>query len=636
VRLCAHINEINHMFLIATWRFLCMDSNPQRLFEALSMTQMHFLSRPFLPRYVLRSKSVDVQREAVRAIGNLSAEYSHTAAIVASGALMPMVATLSSPDFLCQRYAAMGVSNLATNMANQEKILQEGALAPLMSLANCDNGDRESQRYAVFGLNNVSATRHNHPQLVDSGVVALFAQLMQHDDLEIRNSAFFGIANLTTNPANHRVIMQEKCLMPLIAGTADPDPSTQLRCVGALRGLSCDEDIRALIVRRGGLEPLLRLAKSDDVEVQMETLATLCNLSLCGCIGDNPLQFLKAVDINALVSFLCSADATYRLFGAVTLGNIASDLTLQEGVVSGGALEPLVTVANASDLETQRCIAYAICNLAADEARRPSIVSEGGLPPLISLACSDDVADMKAAVATLRGLSAAPESRRQIVTSGALDAFSLAAQVEEDVEVPREAAAALCALSLNEENKLDMARAGVMADIVALAQVEDHWTVRQACGCLANLSENKDTHSFVLGDWGVGFLCELVTHDDVAMVREVSRCLTNLAGNYACHPKLMVEPVAGQRSVAEALTMAMRKVDSIATRFACLGVVNLCAVPENQAPFLNLGICEALVELACGEPREWIDLDGNGKRKRCTHLKTDKRTIFDSRVALPL
>ena len=124
----------------------------------------------------------------------------------------------------------MGVGNLATNMANQEKILQEGSLAPLISLANCDNGDRESQRYAVFALNNVSATRHNHPQVVDAGVVALFARLAQHDDLEIRNASFFGIANLAANPANHRVLMQEKCLMPLIAGSADPDPETQLRC----------------------------------------------------------------------------------------------------------------------------------------------------------------------------------------------------------------------------------------------------------------------------------------------------------------------------------------------------------------------------------------------------------------------
>ena len=61
----------------------------------------------------------------------------------------------------------------------------------------------------------------------------------------------------------------------------------------------------------------------------METLAALCNLSLCGCIGDSPLSFLNAVDMASLVAFLCSADSTYRLFGAVTIGNIASNLHLQ-------------------------------------------------------------------------------------------------------------------------------------------------------------------------------------------------------------------------------------------------------------------------------------------------------------------
>ena len=70
----------------------------------------------------------------------LSLFEAYAAAIVASGALMPLVSTLSSPDFLCQRYAAMGIGNLATNMANQERILQEGALQPLISLSRRDNG----------------------------------------------------------------------------------------------------------------------------------------------------------------------------------------------------------------------------------------------------------------------------------------------------------------------------------------------------------------------------------------------------------------------------------------------------------------------------------------------------------------
>ena len=61
--------------------------------------------------------------------------------------LMP---TLSSPDFLCQRYAAMGIANLATNMGNQPWCHAGRALQPIISLSQRDNGDLDSQRYAVL------------------------------------------------------------------------------------------------------------------------------------------------------------------------------------------------------------------------------------------------------------------------------------------------------------------------------------------------------------------------------------------------------------------------------------------------------------------------------------------------------
>lgn len=54
-------------------------------------------------KFVMRNKSVDVQREAVRGVANISAEYAYTAVIAGAGAIMPLVAMLSSPDFLCQR-----------------------------------------------------------------------------------------------------------------------------------------------------------------------------------------------------------------------------------------------------------------------------------------------------------------------------------------------------------------------------------------------------------------------------------------------------------------------------------------------------------------------------------------------------
>eukprot|EP00957_Ditylum_brightwellii_P062627 4753100-Ditylum_brightwellii.AAC.1 len=188
----------------------------------------------------------------------------------------------------------------------------------------------------------------------------------------------------------------------------------------------------------------------------MEVLATLCNLSLGGCIGENRKEVLEKVNMSNLVSFLCSADSTYRLFGAVTIGNIASDLGLQPPVVKSGALTPLITTANSADLETQRCIAYAICNLAADESNRSIIVTEGGLPPLISLCCTGDENDLLAGLSTIRGLSASPSFRRHIIEAGVLEVVSIGAKLNSSLSCQREAASIISTLSLNELNKVTM------------------------------------------------------------------------------------------------------------------------------------------------------------------------------------
>ena len=87
------------------------------------------------------------------------------------------------------------------------------------------------------------------------------------------------------------------------------------------------------IVSSGGLDPLLFLSNDDDPELQQEVLATLCNLSLSGCIGENTEKFATATPVRGLVSFLCSADSTLRLYGAVTIGNLAAEERHQENIV---------------------------------------------------------------------------------------------------------------------------------------------------------------------------------------------------------------------------------------------------------------------------------------------------------------
>ena len=223
--------------------------------------------------------------------------------------------------------------------------------------------------------------------------------------------------------------------MNLIRCAGLTDDECKLYAIAALRGLSITAEIRDDIVSSGGLDALLHLTHHDDAALQKEVLACLCNLSLSGYVGAQAERFVASTPIASMVNFLCSADATYRLFGALTLGNVASKEDAGEEIMGMGALASLVSVANASDAETQRCIAYSLCNLAATDHHRRAIVTEGGLVPIVALACSEDEGDQLAAHSTLRALASDALNRVAIVREGALEALYESGSRSSDVNV---------------------------------------------------------------------------------------------------------------------------------------------------------------------------------------------------------
>ena len=153
---------------------------------------------------------------------------------------------------------------------------------------------------------------------------------------------------------------------------------------------------------------------------------------------------------------------------------------------------------NQADLETQRCIAYALCNLAADPRRRADIVREGGLPALISMACSEDSNDQLAAISTLRGISSHPEFRRQVFLANVTEPLTIGTRAT-NLEIRAETAATLCSLSINDENKVEMAlNDTLLLNLIdLLKQNQDPRCLRQAMGCLSNLTERHECHPFI-------------------------------------------------------------------------------------------------------------------------------------------
>eukprot|EP00957_Ditylum_brightwellii_P054003 4090346-Ditylum_brightwellii.AAC.1 len=202
----------------------------------------------------MRSKSHYVKRESVRAIANLSSDYSNTSDIVSAGALVPLVRALSSSDHLTQRFSAMAISNLATNKENQDRVIQEGGLQPLLSIAKQegpDQDDLDSQKYAMFCLTNIAASQKTHAELVDSGLVTLAARLLESQDEDIRSSAILCTSNLASNCLNHTALSTVNCIKPLVRSVSEQSRQMKLRAVSALRGLSTSNDLRLRIIEQG-------------------------------------------------------------------------------------------------------------------------------------------------------------------------------------------------------------------------------------------------------------------------------------------------------------------------------------------------------------------------------------------------
>ncbi len=521
-------------------------------------------------KFFMRSNCTEVLRESLRAIANLSSDFSCTDAIASGGGLTPLVKSLSSDDSLCRRFATMSISNLATNPANQDRIVDEGGIEPLLFIAsNCENNVDLSRRHAFFALTNLSASPTHQATLVKCGIIELCCTFLDGSDYQLKLSAALCISNLASSESNHSAIEESKCIQHFIFLLDSSDRNIRLRAVSFLRGLSANNEMRDILMHENIVQKMLRLATAQDVEIQIETLATLCNISLGGYIGDNPEIFIQRVDMQHLVSFLCSSNATCRLFGAVSIGNIASSVQLQKPLLEGGSLNPLIEMANIADLETQRCIAYALCNLCAEESNRVLIVQEGGLIPLFSLACSEDENDILTAVSAIRGLANSTVIQREIVAAGGLEPLFTVLILNQNKNCAVEAVSAIATLSLNDDNKSSIVNYVDFTVLLRDTILNNNSLANKAIRTLANCCENPQLHAVVVEAMEFNFMDLIEGISDTTILRELSRFYANLCSNYNLINNLT------KLGIPEKLLDMLKSCDEMVIQNVVLGLLNL-------------------------------------------------------------
>lgn len=140
-------------------------------------------------------------------------------------------------------------------------------------------------------------------------------------------------------------------------------------------------------------------------------------LALFASKRDSQAHLVRSGVVPKLVSFVRGSDAGVRRYGVLGLGNLAVVTQNHQTLFEAGGVSSLLmeSVYAAEDLETRRCVAFALNNIASFEPNHRACERAGVLRPLVRLLRDPDPDTHLQAVFAIRQLSVTARCRSQLV-----------------------------------------------------------------------------------------------------------------------------------------------------------------------------------------------------------------------------
>lgn len=150
------------------------------------------------------------------------------------------------------------------------------------------------------------------------------------------------------------------------------------------------------------------------VEVRVEAARAL---ALFASKRDSQAHLVRSGVVPKLVSFVRGSDAGVRRYGVLGLGNLGVVTQNHQTLFEAGGVSSLLleSVYAAEDLDTRRCVAFALNNIASFEPNHRACERAGVLRPLVRLLRDPDPDTHLQAVFAIRQLSVTARCRSQLV-----------------------------------------------------------------------------------------------------------------------------------------------------------------------------------------------------------------------------
>lgn len=288
---------------------------------------------------------------------------------------------------------------------------------------------------------------------------------------------------------------------------------------------------RLPIVAEGTLQPLVDYIKDESSDLIGRQYCAM-GIGNLAAEPENHEEIVKLDGIDALMSLLKTEDVESGRYSAFALSNLAANANHRQQIVDEGGPAALVALACCEDLNAQRQALAALRGLCISPMYRPLVVREGILDPLVLMARTEEIDVLREVrPRALHGAPAGGVTRQKPAQSCSprpLDPPDDCISCVSDGRM--KVAAALNCLSSVEENKGEICDRSI-STIIAMLLSGDTEVERHACCTIANLMEMAEQHGRLLEERGLAPLVALALSDDLNTKGEASRAIANLAAN---------------------------------------------------------------------------------------------------------
>ncbi|KAB2595950.1 armadillo repeat-containing kinesin-like protein 1 [Pyrus ussuriensis x Pyrus communis] len=232
----------------------------------------------------------------------------------------------------------------------------------------------------------------------------------------------------------------------------------------------------AKICEEVGLQKILQLLTSEDIDVQTHAVKVVANLA---AEDANQAKIVEEGGLDALLALLRSSQNTTILrVASGAIANLAMNEVNQGLIMSRGGAQLLAeTASNTNDPQTLRMVAGALANLCGNERIHTMLKEDGGIKALLGMAksgSSEVIAQVARGLANFakcesRGTIQGHRKGRSLLMDDGVLTWLIINSNTMSTSTQRHIELALCHLAQNEDNARDFMSSGGLQEIIRIS-----------------------------------------------------------------------------------------------------------------------------------------------------------------------